>query len=256
MPGTAPAPGATPAAAAAVPTLPAPAAPPAPVVPKHPIRIYAARGVTKGGRTGAPSARVQLPVVPLTAAPSALTARVTEAAVVLDWKPPADAPASIAFNVYRAEEPMQPINPAPLTAPAYEVTGAKLGEEQCFRVRTVLLSDAVALEGPLSDAQCVTPRDVFAPAAPKNLQAVPTPGQINLIWDASTEKDLAGYLVLRGEAAGGDLQAITPAPIKEASYRDTTVTPGVRYVYAIVAVDTASPVNTSAQSPRVEETAR
>ena len=49
---------------------------------------------------------------------------------------------------------------------------------------------------------------------------------------------------------------ITPTPIRETTYRDTTVTPGVRYVYAIVAVDRATPPNMSPQSTRVEETAR
>jgi hypothetical protein len=34
------------------------------------------------------------------------------------------------------------------------------------------------------------------------------------------------------------------------------VKPGVRYVYVVVAVDTATPSNTSPQSARVEETAR
>ena len=48
----------------------------------------------------------------------------------------------------------------------------------------------------------------------------------------------------------------TPAPIAGTSYEDKTVTPGVRYVYAIVAVDKASPPNRSAPSLRVEETAR
>ena len=32
---------------------------------------------------------------------------------------------------------------------------------------------------------------------------MPTAGQISLIWDANTEQDLAGYLVLRGEGADG-----------------------------------------------------
>ena len=63
--------------------------------------------------------------------------------------------------------------------------------------------------------QCVTPRDQFAPAAPRGLAAVPTAGQISLIWDANTEKDLAGYLVLRGDAPDGPLAAITPAPIRK-----------------------------------------
>jgi len=114
----------------------------------------------------------------------------------------------------------------------------------------------VSVEGEASPPQCVTPVDKFPPAAPHGLAAVPTAGQISLIWDANNEKDLGGYIVLRGEAPDGPAAPITAAPIKETSYRDTTVKPGVRYVYVIVAVDTATPANTSPQSARVEETAR
>jgi hypothetical protein len=45
-------------------------------------------------------------------------------------------------------------------------------------------------------------------------------------------------------------------PIREPNHRDTSVQSGVRYVYALVAVDKASPPNTSAQSGRQEVTAR
>jgi hypothetical protein len=45
-------------------------------------------------------------------------------------------------------------------------------------------------------------------------------------------------------------------PILETTYLDTTVDAGVRYVYAILAVDTATPPNESAPSERVEELAR
>ena len=114
----------------------------------------------------------------------------------------------------------------------------------------------MTLEGEPSAPRCVTPLDQFPPAAPEGLAGVPTPGQISLIWNANTEKDLAGYLILRADAPDGELKAITPAPIKETSYRDTTVKPGMRYIYAIVAVDTATPPNVSPQSARVEETAR
>ena len=93
-------------------------------------------------------------------------------------------------------------------------------------------------------------------AAPKALSVVAGTGTINLGWDANTEADLAGYLVLRGEAPGDTLQPLTPAPITGTSYEDKTARPGVRYAYAIVAVDKASPPNRSAPSARVEETAR
>jgi fibronectin type 3 domain-containing protein len=114
----------------------------------------------------------------------------------------------------------------------------------------------VGVEGDLSQPACVTPRDTFPPAAPSGLAAVPTPGQISLIWEANAETDLAGYIILRGEAPDGELQPLTSEPIRETSYRDATVQPGTRYIYAIVAVDTATPPNASEQSARAEETAR
>ena len=40
------------------------------------------------------------------------------------------------------------------------------------------------------------------------------------------------------------------------SFEDRQVRPGVRYVYVVVAVDSATPANRSAPSNRAEETAR
>ena len=76
---------------------------------------------------------------------------------------------------------------------------------------------------------------------------------ITLIWEPSAEKDLAGYVVLRAAAPGGDLQPITREPIIDASFKDV-VPAGVRYVYAVRAVDKSG--NVSAISDRVEESAR
>jgi hypothetical protein len=217
-------------------------------------RVYAMRGVARSGRPGEVS-RIVIPVLPVAPPPLDLAARTTETAVVLEWKPNPAAP-QLAFNVYRGEDTMQPLNAAPLAEPKFEDTGAAFGKEQCYRVRAAGVVDKVVLEGELSEPECVTPRDVFPPAAPKGLVVVATAGQISLIWDTNPEKDLAGYVVLRGDAGAEALQAVTPAPIKETSFTDTTVKPGVRYAYAIVAVDAADPANASAQSARVEETAR
>jgi len=83
---------------------------------------------------------------------------------------------------------------------------------------------------------------------------VSSAGVVNLIWDANTEPDLAGYVVLRGDAPGDTLQPLTREPIKETRYSDRTAKPGVRYTYAVVAVDTAG--NRSTVSNKVEEAAR
>jgi hypothetical protein len=230
----------------------APAAAPAPAR-THVRRIYMARGMTRGGRPGAASPQLSVPLADLPPPPADVKTRVTETAVILEWSA---AESATGYNVYRGDDVVQPINNSALTTPTFEHAGIAFGQEQCYRVRSLAVVEGVSLEGEPSKPDCVTPRDEFPPAAPRGLAAVPTAGQISLIWDANTEKDLAGYLVLRGDAPDGALTAITPAPIRETSYRDETVKPGVRYIYAVVAVDNASSPNMSAQSDRVEETAR
>src|SRR5205807_524285 len=95
----------------------------------------------------------------------------------------------------------------------------------------------ISVESAASQPACVTLTDTFPPAAPKSLVSVPNEGAISLIWEANAEKDLAGYLVLRAEAPGETLTPLTPVPIHETTYRDTTVMAGVTYDYVVVAVD-------------------
>jgi hypothetical protein len=194
------------------------------------------------------------------AAPTAVAARMpTEKGVVVDWTPPVAEPggAPVTFNVYRREDPGTALNPSPLTGPSMEIAGAAYGKEHCYVVRTIQTMQNVTVESEPSAPACLTPLDKFPPAAPRNLRAVAEEGAVSLVWDANTEADLGGYLVLRGDAEGGTLQPITPQPVKDATYRDTTVIAGTRYVYAVVAVDTASPErNSSPPSPQEAVTAR
>ncbi|PYR89696.1 MAG: hypothetical protein DMF84_23500 [Acidobacteria bacterium] len=238
--------------------------PPAPAI-VVPTRIYVVRGITRRGRPGSPSVRMTVPLIPPPPIATALATSFTETAVTITWLPPvveiASAPTPISYNVYAASSPPdssgeapKPLNEKPLDVSSFEHVSAKPGVEQCFVVRTVETLASTMVESEPSARTCITPRDTFPPAAPKALSAVAGPGAINLIWDANTEADLAGYVVLRGEAPGDTLQPLNGEPTRETRYRDATVTPGVHYVYAIVAIDRAG--NRSAASPRVEETAR
>jgi len=150
----------------------------------------------------------------------------------------------------------KPINAAPTAETEWPIKGVTFGVERCFEVRPVDQVFGVTVIGPASPKKCITPQDTFPPAAPRSLQAIAGSRVINLIWDPNTEPDLAGYIVLRGEAPGDTLQAITPAPVTVTAYRDENVRAGARYVYAVVAVDRATPQNVSPQSNRAEETAR
>jgi hypothetical protein len=147
-----------------------------------------------------------------------------------------------------------PLTPQPLAVTEHVIPNVSFGVEQCFEVRAVDRVAGAQVLSPASPRTCITPKDTFPPAAPRALAVIAGSGAINLIWDANSERDLAGYLVLRGEAPGDTLQPITQEPVAAATYRDETVKPGVRYLYSVVAVDRAG--NRSAESNRQEETAR
>lgn len=228
-------------------------------VPLSPVRVYAVVGVSSKGRRGA-AAGVTVPLVDAPPAPSAPTATYSEKAIAIQW-PAAPAGADVdapkpLYNVYEAGQlpAGPPINAKPLDAPAFDDSRLEFGAERCYAVTTVRVVQQVAIESAPSPSVCVTPVDTFAPPAPDGLGAVAGPGSISLIWNAVEAADLAGYVVLRGEVPDDRLQALTPEPIRDTTYTDTAVRAGVRYIYAVVAVDRAK--NLSPQSARVEETAR
>jgi hypothetical protein len=145
-----------------------------------------------------------------------------------------------------------PLNPAPIAATT--ITDAPdFGRLRCYTVRA---RRGTVLSEP-SPRACVTPVDVFPPAAPTGLAAVPTEGGISLIWEPNADLDLGGYLVLRRDATDATLRQLTPSPIVESRYRDADVKPGARYIYSVVAVDSQLPLpNASPPSEPVEEAAR
>jgi hypothetical protein len=146
------------------------------------------------------------------------------------------------------------LNQGPLTATTFSDTRIEFGTERCYVVRTVKAFGPLQEESEPSPAACITPRDIYPPAAPRGLTAVVNAGVVSLIWEPNTERDLDGYFVLRAEAPGATLQPLTRDAIHDTTFNDKTVKPGVRYVYAVVAVDKAG--NASEPSNRVEDTAR
>ena len=231
------------------PAVPAPASPSPAVTPS----LEAAPAPVPAGEGAAPGQEPTGPVGPLPARllssfPVTLYTYAVYETAPPDFKPQPVQPGAL------PPYPVQLTQP-PVSATTWSDTRFVVGSTHCYAVATVATTGQVIVESAPSPSTCVTTEDTFPPAAPKGLAAVASEGAISLIWDANTEPDLAGYIVLRGRA-GGTLTPLTRAPIAETTYRDATVTRGVRYVYAVVAVDKAKPPNVSSQSNLAEETAR
>lgn len=227
---------------------------------------------------------VAVPLVPSPPAPSSPTVAYDETSITLTWAPRADTGAAdllpsrplgvgsreLAYHVYEVPAavavtdapsaggpPSGPsetrVTSAPVADMKYSDSRITWGVTRCYAVRAVETIDGLSVESDQRPATCVTLADTFPPGAPKGLSGVASEGAISLIWEPNSEKDLAGYLVLRGAAPGDALEPITPAPIQATIFNDK-VAAGVRYVYAIAAVDNAG--NRSGMSNRFEEAAR
>ena len=179
-------------------------------------------------------------------------------------------PGTTTYNVYReiSPDPMtlplagsSPPWAAPIPAPMTPAPGAAtavtdmaaFGRMHCYVVR----AQRGSVVSEATPRTCFTPIDIFPPAPPTGLAAVPSEGGISLIWEPNGEVDLGGYLILRREPGGATLRQLTLAPVADTRYRDTDVQTGRQYSYSVVAVDTNMPLpNMSPESAPVEEIAR
>jgi hypothetical protein len=250
--------------------------------PTPPLRTYLAVGVARRGRKGPPSKRVGVPLIAPPPPPSRPKVDYNEKEITVTWTPldatsasrdkdgahgsaagehllPSHSfglgpPLEIKYNVYeKTREGEKRLTSAPVGEARFVDERVSWGAERCYLVRTVEAVGGVSIESDAPPAACATLVDKFPPSAPKELHAVAGEGSINLIWQPANEKDVAGYIVLRGVSPGDHLEPLTPKPIPEARFTDD-VKAGGRYVYAVQAVDKAG--NVSLMSNRVEETAR
>lgn len=214
---------------------------------------YVVVGITPGKRPGTPSPVLEVPLTLDVIPPRDAAVTYDETNVKLTWTAGG---AAQTFRVYRlndnATEDSPALNPTPLTVTTFSVP-VEFDRPRCFDVRSVVVKGQVSVESDPAGPVCVTALDTFPPAAPAGLSTLPTEGRIQLIWNASTSADLAGYLVLRSDD-GAPPQPLMTDPVPETSYTDTTPKQGVRYVYTVVAVDKAG--NRSAPSEPREELIR
>ncbi len=123
------------------------------------------------------------------------------------------------------------------------------------RLRTVQLgTHTITLESPISAPVTLALHDIFPPAIPTGLVAIPNrqPPSIDLSWQPNSEPDLAGYLVYRhGVSSGASFARLTPGPIPATDFRDTTAVAGQRYSYSVTAIDASG--NESKPSQPAEE---
>jgi len=248
-------------------------------------RTYLIIGSSTRGRLGN-AVRAEVPLVRAPPPPEAPSIEYAETKATVRWQPAANArryvqqpgdkeatvipgrpiiewPGPWMYEVYEVSEGgderlslPRSINTTALLNPEYEDPRVTFGVQRCYAVRSFETFRSATVRSAPSPSACVTFVDTFPPSVPTGLTAVATEGAVSLIWEPSPEKDVAGYLILRARASDETLQPLTFEPVTGTTYRDAGVRAGVRYRYAVQALDGATPPNASGPSEPFEVDAR
>jgi len=157
------------------------------------------------------------------------------------------------FNVYRAEgdEPLRRLNSQLVRENKYDDNDFMIGRVYRYSIRASETESSPFMESDDSDAIEVKTEDTFPPAPPSGLVSIVAGNLVSLTWDENHEEDLAGYSVWRKTEEKDEFVLLTPQPIRENAFNDTTVEKNRRYYYAITAVDKSG--NESPKSKDVSE---
>jgi Fibronectin type III domain len=212
------------------------------------------RGFRGHERRSAPSNVVHAVLVDVTQPVKNLQVKATQSALLFTWDKPAQTltgapPAHVSgYRIFQSSTgkpgSFRVFAQSPSTH--FDDSNFHFGRQYYFQVSAVTTVGVASAESEPSAPVGILPRDVFPPPVPTGLTAVNAAGAVDLLWNASSGRDLAGYNVYRS-ADGGPFQRINKQLVPTPIFHDTSVAPGHHYQYAVTAVDLTG--NESGKSP-------
>lgn len=225
--------------------------------------VLAVRTLTRGFRyrriESDLSNRVQVVILDVSRPVENLEPHTTEKAIELSWTPPTRSLGGqplrdlAGYRIYRSRtgKPGSFELRGEAAAPPYLDGDFEFGRTYFYKVRAVFSQKGRSSESEDSPPASVTPLDIFPPAAPAGLTALYAAGSVDLVWNANTDRDLAGYHVFR-RADREQARRLNQELLRTPIFRDQAVEPGHTYSYYVTAVDLTGNESTPSAEVSVE----
>ncbi len=205
------------------------------------------------------------PAAKVAAAPTSLSADVSQDAVSLAWLAPAtnadgSTPANLlGYNIYRSASKTEAgklLNKTPVTDLKFPDRFFEFDIEYFYFVRAVSVgTGGLPVESSESNIVTVKPKDTFAPSSPASITLAATPTTVSIFFPTNPENDVTGYRIYRSQDAAADKatwKLLTPKLLETNTFQDTEVESGKTYYYYLTATDKFG--NISGPSEVVSET--
>ena len=213
---------------------------------------YAIRFVNSSGQKAAFSNFLLIePTAKIAQNPTDVSANVSQERIEIKWNAPkqnvdgSTPPNILGYNIYRtavdADQPPKLLNASPFSDTVYSDLFFEFGKTYRYFVRTVSIGGAgQAIESLESETFSVQAKDVFSPGPPSAITIAASPNTISIFFATNPEKDIAGYKIYRSTNRNlpkSEWQLLTSEILKNNTFQDTEVEPGVQYFYYLTAVD-------------------
>lgn len=190
--------------------------------------------------------------------PKGVVAEAADSSVVVQWQPVTqlidnqDTSYSILYQVQRSQEGADFVNIGqPVSETRYVDSGLQNGVSYFYKVQSVLMVGADAINGGLSDAVNAIPIDQKPPASPTGITVVETANGVKIFWDKSREDDVKGYKIYRRATNETMARVVGDVSAVYTIFEDTNVSDTLSYYYAVTAYDKAAIPNESKKSREV-----
>jgi len=216
---------------------------------------YRVAGYDQSGTPGGWSPVLALSWGVLPPAPRELKARPGDRVVNLAWSPVTlllDGSRAVdlaGYRVYRRGEGVSTrVTKDPVTATTYQDVAVENEVDYTYLVRAVRKVGPDLLQSEASPTAKARPQRLTPPPPLLNLGANPAPGGLELRWDPSPDKDLAGYRVYRREEGETAFKRLTSQLLPKPYFLDAKTEKGRTYHYYVTAVDDSPRHNESQPS--------
>lgn len=208
----------------------------------QPARIFSVRTHAAGGELSDWSNLAGLLPRAPAAPPVQFTAVAAKGGIELQWSPAAPAAAGTpiaGYNVYRRDAARtsygEPVATLDATVTTTTDTGVTYGRRYIYAL-TAIGSKVPLAESALSSEVEIDFQDRFAPAPPAELSALGSVGEVRLVWPASPEADVAGYVVERADPEA-DFHRVNTEPVAALEFTDRGLASGFTFRYRVSAID-------------------
>jgi hypothetical protein len=203
-----------------------------------------------------PSNFVDVPIYDVSKPIENVQCHVTEKAIEVQFSPPAETLSGQPIHDlsgYRVDrsltgKPGSFVERGETHEPPYRDGEFRFGHSYYYQVRAIFGKPGHSALSDASATASVVPRDIFPPAPPQGVTAIYAAGAVELLWNANTETDLAGYAVYRID--GQTTERLNKELLRTPILRDTAAPPGKTLVYYVTAIDLSG--NESQASHHVE----